>query len=80
MFWLANRKLKALNISTLPQAPLGINVMSIHPGWVQTDMGGKNAPIQADESIKGILKLLTHFEPEKHNGNFYDYQGNPLPW
>ncbi len=43
-------------------------------------MGGKNAPIQAEESIRGIIKLLTHFEPEKHNGNFYDYQGHSLQW
>jgi len=43
-------------------------------------MGGKNAPVQAEESIRGMIKLLTHFEPEKHNGNFYDYQGHPLHW
>lgn len=74
----------ALNMITrslcIDLAPLGINVMSIHPGWVQTDMGGKNAPVQVEESIRGMIKLLTHFEPEKHNGNFYDYQGHPLHW
>jgi hypothetical protein len=62
------------------QAPLGIYALSIHPGWVKTSMGGKNAPLTPEESIKGVLKVLSQFEAEKHNGNFIDYQGNVIQW
>ena len=43
-------------------------------------MGGKNAPLTPEESIKGVLKVLSHFEAEKHNGNFIDYNGDVIQW
>ncbi|XP_023339776.1 uncharacterized protein LOC111710011 [Eurytemora carolleeae] len=57
-----------------------ISAVSIHPGWVKTDMGGNNAPLTAAQSIQGVLSFLDEFKPEEHNGNFYDNIGNPLPW
>jgi NAD(P)-dependent dehydrogenase (short-subunit alcohol dehydrogenase family) len=60
-------------------ADAGIRVVALHPGWVQTDMGGPNALISADVSAKGIKSLLDNLTPGQ-SGGFFDYQGNPIPW
>lgn len=57
----------------------GILVTCLHPGWVRTDMGGANAPMEIDDSTSSIVKLLPKLE-EKHNGGFYQYDGEPMPW
>lgn len=53
--------------------------VSIHPGWVRTEMGGPNAPLAPPESVSGMLTVLDTFRPEQ-NGNFYDYTGQPISW
>ncbi|CAB3381223.1 Hypothetical predicted protein [Cloeon dipterum] len=57
----------------------GIMTICMHPGWVQTDMGGKQAPLKPDKSIKGMLDVLSNLKPE-HNGLFLQYDGAVLPW
>ena len=37
----------------------GIKVNSIHPGWVQTDMGGKQASLTIAESVPGVVWAAT---------------------
>lgn len=56
-----------------------ILVVSLHPGWVKTAMGGPNAPIDVDTSIKNILTTLRSLS-EKHTGAFLQYDGKTLPW
>lgn len=56
-----------------------ILVASLHPGWVQTSMGGKNADLTPTESISQIFNLLIHMT-EHHHGQFYQYDGEQLPW
>jgi NAD(P)-dependent dehydrogenase (short-subunit alcohol dehydrogenase family) len=51
----------------------------IHPGWVQTDMGGPKAPITPAESVKGIVQVIKDLN-ETHNGEFIQYDGEKLPW
>lgn len=58
----------------------GILVSSIHPGWVQTDMGGNQAPLTAEESIGHMIATIAKME----TGKFYNYDfatsGKLLPW
>ncbi len=57
----------------------GVSVLLIHPGWVETDMGGPNAPIQAEESVNGIMARIEEQTLEL-TGRFVDYAGQALPW
>jgi len=54
-------------------------VLSFHPGWVRTDMGGPNAAVSIEDSVRGIVEVL---DRERGSGQhkFLDYQGNAIPW
>lgn len=51
----------------------------LHPGWVQTDMGGASAPTTPQESITGLRQVIAGLEP-RQSGAFLDFQGNTIPW
>jgi NAD(P)-dependent dehydrogenase (short-subunit alcohol dehydrogenase family) len=57
----------------------GISLLLIHPGWVETDMGGPRAPVQAQESVKGILERVDE-QTLDLSGRFVEYTGRSLPW
>ena len=57
----------------------GIRVVALHPGWVQTDMGGANAPVDASQSASGLRKVMIGID-ETQNGGFFDYTGAAIPW
>ncbi len=57
----------------------GIVVVSIHPGWVRTDMGGPAAPVLPEESADGIVSLARRITM-KDSGKFFEYTGRELPW
>ncbi|MGR5061686.1 SDR family oxidoreductase [Photobacterium sp. DNB22_13_2] len=59
--------------------PEGIITVALHPGWVQTEMGGPNALIEAQASAAGLKKVIDNLTPAD-SGLFMDYQGNYLPW
>lgn len=50
-----------------------------HPGWVQTDMGGKSAPVQPKDSVAGMSKVIAGLKPSD-TGRFFNYDGAPLAW
>lgn len=54
-------------------------VLSLHPGWVRTDMGGKNAPLDAGTSVAGMIDIVERARGT-HGHRFLDYQGNVIPW
>ena len=56
-----------------------IATLTMHPGWVKTDMGGANAPTEKTESVKGLLKVILA-SSLKNTGQFIDYEGDKLPW
>ena len=57
----------------------GIRVVALHPGWVQTDMGGDGAQIAATASVAGLLKVIDGLTLDD-SGRFLDWQGQPQPW
>lgn len=57
----------------------GISVAIMHPGWVQTDMGGSSAPLSADEAVSGQQKLIDDLSLET-SGTFWHQSGEVLPW
>ena len=59
--------------------PRGITAMVMHPGWVQTDMGGKNAPVTPEQSIRGMRQVIAGLTPDDA-GSFRAFDGKSLPW
>ena len=51
-----------------------ITVVSFHPGWVRTDMGGPNADLSANESAKSLIKNFEHLKFQD-TGKFFNYDG-----
>ena len=51
----------------------------MHPGWVQTDMGGPSAEITPEESAAGIRQVIANLKPED-SGKFYKWNGEIHPW
>ena len=58
---------------------IGVKVILLHPGWVQTDMGGTNAEITVEQSVAGMVTLIERLGIEE-SGSFFNYRGEMLPW
>jgi len=56
-----------------------ITVSLMHPGWVQTDMGGPHAEITSEESASGIRSVIAGLT-KADSGNFYKWNGEIHPW
>jgi len=66
-------------LAHVEHAPLGVRVLSLHPGWVRTDMGGPNADVAVTESIAGLRRVIADTGAFP-GGCFYDYRGQSLAW
>jgi NAD(P)-dependent dehydrogenase (short-subunit alcohol dehydrogenase family) len=73
----------ALNMVTVNLAhdlrSRGITVLSVHPGWVRTDMGGSSADISTPTSAAGLRQLIDDVSIVD-SGRFFSWDGSPLPW
>lgn len=59
--------------------PRGIDVLMLHPGWVQTRMGGPGAPLTTYESVQGMRRVIENLSPGD-SGHFLRYDGSSIPW
>lgn len=62
-----------------PLGALGIRSVLLHPGWVQTEMGGAGATLTPAESVRGLLAVIDSL-PAEARAPFLDWRGDPLPW
>ena len=80
--WLYRASKAAVN-SVMKDASLALagkaTVISFHPGWVKTDMGGAGADIDAHTSIAGMRTVLASVKPAD-SGAFFNYDGQRLDW
>ena len=73
----------ALNMSfhnlALDLRSRGIISVVINPGWVQTDMGGSNAPVAVGDSIAAMRRVFDKVTISD-SGKFLDYKGGTWAW
>ncbi len=63
--------------AALKDTPVLVN--SAHPGWVRTEMGGSDAPMEVEEGAKTAVFLATLEQKNGFSGKFI-HQGEELPW
>lgn len=77
-----NASKAALNAYTIHLAhelrETNIKVNSAHPGWVKTELGGPNAPMEVVDSGKTSVRLAT-LDDNGPSGGFF-HEGDSLPW
>ena len=56
-----------------------VTAIVMHPGWVQTDMGGAGAPVSVKDSATGIRKVANRLSADDH-GKFLTWRGEEHPW
>jgi NAD(P)-dependent dehydrogenase (short-subunit alcohol dehydrogenase family) len=80
--WLYRASKAALN-SVLKDASLLLAgraiCVALHPGWVQTDMGGSGAELTVERSAADLRATLARLTPAD-NGGFVNHDGQPIPW
>jgi NAD(P)-dependent dehydrogenase (short-subunit alcohol dehydrogenase family) len=71
-----NRMMRSIAIDVKER---GIIVITLHPGWVKTDMGGPDADITTEESVSGTIALADRLTIED-SGDFFNWNGERHAW
>jgi NAD(P)-dependent dehydrogenase (short-subunit alcohol dehydrogenase family) len=80
--WLYRASKAALN-SVLKDVSMALDgraiCVSLHPGWVRTDMGGAGADIDVEHSVRTMRETVAALT-SADNGRFLNHDGQPLSW
>lgn len=71
-----NQAIKSLAVDLQEQ---DIIALSLHPGWVRTEMGGPNGLIDTETSARGLLSVINS-ATASDSGEFIAYDGKRIPW
>ena len=56
-----------------------ISLLILHPGWVKTRMGGDRAPVEIEDSVNGMMRLVEEHKLE-NSGKFMSFDGSEINW
>ena len=78
--WLYRVSKAALNMAVASAQPSypGVTMVAMHPGWVQTDMGGAGAPLGLTDSVRAMIRTLDTLTPADR-GRFLQHDGTRYP-
>lgn len=71
--------LNSMTNSFVTQLEQKLTVLSLHPGWVKTDMGGEGADIDVQTSTRGLIAQVNAYTG-KGGHHFINYKGETIPW
>ena len=60
-------------------ADTGVIATAISTGWVKTDMGGAEANLEIEESIRTLIKTISELT-EKDTGSFLGHKSEAILW
>jgi NAD(P)-dependent dehydrogenase (short-subunit alcohol dehydrogenase family) len=79
--WIYRASKAALNMSvkaaSMDYPRVTFSVMN--PGWVKTDMGGESAPTSVDQSVKGMLSVISKLSLND-SGSFQSFDERSMNW
>lgn len=70
---------QAMKSAAIELADKNIKVISLHPGWVKTDMGGERADKTIPDSVSEMRSVINGAD-ELQSGGLYAYDGSIIPW
>jgi NAD(P)-dependent dehydrogenase (short-subunit alcohol dehydrogenase family) len=56
-----------------------VRIVALHPGWVQTEMGGAHATLAPEDAVRRMRQTLANITPEQ-SGQFLSFDGSTLAW